>query len=161
MSNNVSKTNRFEFVLSGQRNIMYRVQKTSLGSLNLGGSPFATSMVDLLLPSNKVDFSPLAIQVLLSENYTEWMDAVKWMYDIRKTDDAHLSSEEIGTVIVLDSNNVPIMKVDYFGCYPISITEIDYALDEVESTNNFTLTLNYDSMDITNMITGEKIVYSE
>lgn len=158
---NVTKSNRFLFTMTGFRELSYRVQTASLGSVNLGSTPFATSMANLLVPSNKVDFSPLSIRVLLSENLDEWMDAVKWSFDMTHINDSHLDTVSEGSVTVLSANNFPVMSVTYHGLAPISVSQIDFDITQDETSPTFDLTMSYDSFSITNLITGERIVYSE
>lgn len=158
---NVTKSNRFLFAMTGFRELSYRVQTASLGSVNLGSTPFATSMANLLVPSNKVDFSPLSIRVLLSENLDEWMDAVKWSFDMTHINDSHLDTVSEGSVTVLSANNFPVMSVTYHGLAPISVSQIDFDITQDETSPTFDLTMSYDSFSITNLITGERIVYSE
>lgn len=158
---NVTKTNRFLFTMTGFRELSYRVQSASIGGLNLGSTQFPGRIADLLIPSNKVDFGPLAIKVLLTENYTEWMDSVKWMYDLIRINNSHTETTSEGSLIVLNANNTPIMEIVYHSLAPINITQIDFALDQEESTGTFDLTMSFDSYDIINKITGETIVYGE
>ena len=158
---NVTKSNRFLFTMTGFRELSYRVQTASLGSVNLGSSPFATSMANLSIPSNKIDFSPLSIRVLLSENLDEWMDAVKWSFDMTYINDSHLDTVSEGSVTILSANNFPIMSVTYHGLAPISVSQIDFDITQDETSPTFDLTMSYDSFSIKNLITGEKIVYSE
>lgn len=158
---NVTKSNRFLFTMTGFRELSYRVQTASLGSVNLGSSPFATSMANLSIPSNKIDFSPLSIRVLLSENLDEWMDAVKWSFDMTYINDSHLDTVSEGSVTILSANNFPVMSVTYHGLAPISVSQIDFDITQDETSPTFDLTMSYDSFSIKNLITGEKIVYSE
>ncbi len=158
---NVTKSNRFLFTMTGFRELSYRVQTASLGSVNLGSTPFATSMANLLVPSNKVDFSPLSIRVLLSETLDEWMDAVKWSFDMTHINDSHLDTVSEGSVTVLSANNFPVLSVTYHGLAPISVSQIDFDITQDETSPTFDLTMSYDSFSITNLITGERIVYSE
>lgn len=158
---NVTKSNRFLFTMTGFRELSYRVQSASLGSVNLGSTPFATSMANLLVPSNKVDFSPLSIRVLLSETLDEWMNAVKWSFDMTHINDSHLDTVSEGSVTVLSANNFPVMSVTYHGLAPISVSQIDFDITQDETSPTFDLTMSYDSFSITNLITGERIVYSE
>lgn len=158
---NVTKSNRFLFTMTGFRELSYRVQTASLGSVNLGSSPFATSMANLSIPSNKIDFSPLSIRVLLSENLDEWMDAVKWSFDMTYINDSHLDTVSEGSVTILSANNFPIMSVTYHGLAPISVSQIDFDITQDETSPTFDLTMSYDSFSIKNLITGEQIVYSE
>ena len=158
---NVTKTNRFLFAMTGFRELSYRVQAAAIGSLNIGSSPFPTSHADLSVPSNKIDFSPLSIRILLSENFDEWMDTVKWSFDITKINASHLETVQEGALIVLNANNVPVMSVTYHALAPISITDIDFDLTSEESSPTFDLTMTFDTYTVKNLITGEEIVYSK
>lgn len=147
--------------MTGFRELSYRVQATAIGSLNIGSSPFPTSHADLSIPSNKIDFSPLTIRVLLSENFDEWMDTVRWSFDITKINASHLETVQEGTLIVLNAHNVPVMSVTYHSLAPINITDIDFDLTSEESTPTFDLTMLFDSYSVKNLRTGEEIVYSK
>lgn len=157
----VAKNNRFIFNIIGYRNLSMKIQTTSIGGLNAGMAPFPGRSVDLLLPSNKIDFSPMSVRVIVSEDWREWMEMVKWMYEIPGYNDAHLQQVNDAILTLLNANNVPIVEIQYKACYPISMTEMDMTLIDEETTVTFDLTLSYDSYTVTNLITGEKIVYGE
>lgn len=159
---NVAKNNRFMFNLTGYRDLSYRVQTASIGSINLGSTPYATRNVDLLLPSNKIDYSPMSIRVLVSENFQEWFDAIRWNYDLPYLNAAHLEGNQTGILTLMNANNVPVMEITYHACVPISITEIDFDIAaDGEETLTFDLTLSYDTFSVKNLITGEVLEYGE
>lgn len=157
----VAKNNRFIFNLTGYNEMSMKVQTSSIGGLNVGMAPFAGRAVDLLLPSNKIDFSPMAMRVILSEDWREWMAMVKWFFELPSHNDAHLTQVQDGILTLLNANNTPIIQIKYQGCYPISMTEIDLTLIDEEQVATFDLTLSYDSYKVVNLITGEEIVYGE
>lgn len=160
-NNNTAKNNRFLFQLLGYRNLSLKIQQASIGSLNLGSTPFPTSRADIFVPSNKIDFSPLALRVLLSENYDEWMECVKWAFETTETNNSHIESETTGILTILNANNFPVMEVNYKGLAIINVTEIDFDLTSDEQTQTFDLTLSFDYYNVKNLVTGKEIVYSK
>lgn len=159
---NVAKNNRFMFNLTGYRELSYKVQTASIGSLNLGSSLFSTRNVDLLIASNKIDFSPMSIRVLVSENYDEWFDALRWVYDQPYLNNSHLEGVQTGVLTLMNANNVPVLELSYHACVPISVTEIDFDIaGQEEETLTFELTLSYDTFSAKNLITGEVLEYGE
>ena len=161
MPNTSAKNNRFIFQLSGYRELSWNVQASSFAGLNLGSTPFPTRNVDLMIPSNKIDFGPHTVRILVSENFKEWLDVVRWMYEITKTNDAHLSKSYDGVLIVMNANNTPILEVTYLACAPINTTEITQDMSDDELVTTFDLTMTFDAMKIRIIETGEEIVYGE
>lgn len=156
---NPAKSTSYYFTVTNNRNISLKLQNTSLGSVNLGVAPFATRYSDLNLPDNKLEFGPMTLRFLVSEDFTEWFDIYRWMNDIIRTNDSHLSKVEDGELTILNASNIPIIRVVYKGVYPISLGDLLYSVSDDETSLVCDLVIQYDTYDVENLLTGEKIKY--
>lgn len=154
---NPAKSTSFIFSITNRKDISFRIQNSSVGSVNLGVTPFATPSRDLTIPSNKLDFGPMSLRFLVSENLTEWFEIYKWMIDITKANNAHIDLVETGELTILDSNNREVMRVIYTDVFPLTLGELTYSLVDDEVTLVADLVLIFDGMILENLITGERI----
>lgn len=137
----------------------FRIQTASIGSVNLGVTPFATRTRDLLIPSNKLDYGPMSMRFIVSENLTEWFSVYKWMIEMTKRDDAHTELVETGELTVLDAQNREVIRVIYSDVFPLTLGELTYSLVDDEETLVADLVLVFDKFDVENLITGERLKY--
>lgn len=156
---NVAKSTSFIFTITNRKALSLRIQNATVGSVNLGATPFPTRSADILIPSNKIDFGPMNLQFLVSENLTEWFDIYKWMVDITKNVESHTEFTEVGELTILDSQNREIMRVIYHGIFPLTLGELMYSVVDDEVSLVADLTVQFDKFDLINLLTGEEIIY--
>lgn len=156
---NPAKSTSYIFTITNRKDLSFRIQNTSVGSVNLGAAPFPMQALDALVPGNKLDFGPMNMRILISENLVEWFEIYKWMIDITKTNDAYLSQTETAELTVLDSQNREVMRFIYTGVFPLTLGELSYSLVDEEETLVADLTVSFDKFDVANLITGETLVY--
>ena len=156
---NPAKSTSFVFSITHRKDISLRIQNSTVGSVNLGATPFPGRIADLLLPSNKLDFGPMNLRFVVSEDLREWFEIYKWMIAITKASDAHLSETETAELTVLDSNNREVMRVIYSGIYPLTLGELTYSIADEEVSLVADLTVQFDKFDLVNVVTGEELIY--
>jgi hypothetical protein len=156
---NLAKSTSFLFSVTNRNNLTYKVQTSSVGSINLGAAPFPMAALDGKVPGNRLDFTPLTIRVILSEDLTEWIDIYKWMVEITKTNNSHLESGEYGELTVLNSQNIPTAKFIYKNIWPTVIGDLQYSLVDDEMSLVVDVTFEYDTYDVEIVKTGERISY--
>jgi hypothetical protein len=156
---NPAKSTRFLLTVTNKPDFTYRAQTASIGSINLGAAPFPMGPLDAKVPGNRLDFTPLTIRVIISEELSEWINIYKWMNEITKTNDSHLESTEYSELTVLNSQNVPVVKVIYKGLWPTVLGDLQFSIVDDEVTLFTDVTFEYDSYDIEIVKTGERIKY--
>lgn len=156
---NPAKSTSFVFTVSNRRDLSLKIQSSSVGSVNLGSAPFPSRWVDMNVPGNKLDYGPMTMRVLVSEDLHEWVDLYKWMIEITQTNDAHLSQVEHGELTILNSENIPVLRFIYKGVYPLTLGDLQYSLVEDETTLVCDLTVDFSSFDIHNLVSGERVEY--
>lgn len=158
---NPAKSTSYFFTITNRRDISLKLQNTSLGSVNLGTAPFPTRYADLNIPDNKLDFGPMSLRFLVSEDFSEWFNIYRWMNAIVRTNDAHMSKTESAELTILNASNIPIIRIIYKGVFPISMGDVLYSVTDEETSLVCDLVIQYDTYDVENLITGEKITYGQ
>lgn len=159
LQQNSAKSTSFLFTVTNRKDLSFKIQNSSVGSVNLGAAPFPMRAIDALVPGNKLDFGPMNLRVLMSEGLTEWFDLYKWMIEITKSNAAHLDNVETAELTVLDSQNREVMRFIYTGVFPLTLGELTYSLVDEEETLVADLAITFDKMDVVNLITGEELIY--
>lgn len=158
---NPAKSTSYIFTIANNRDLTFKLQNASIGAVNLGTAPLGSRYIDLNLPDNKIEYGPMALNVLLSEDLQEWFHLYKWMTNITRTNDAHLSLVHDAELTIMNAHNVPIMRFTYKNLYPISLSDIIYSVTDEETTLICPIVVQYDSFDVENLITNETIRYGD
>lgn len=153
---NPARTTSFTFVVSGRRDLTFKIQNAPLSAVQLGGAPFPGQSVDLLAPSNKLAYDPMNINFLVSEDLHEWIDIYRWMFDITKKNGF---SNDTAELTILNSQNQPVARMVYTGIFPLTLGDIQYTVKGEETVISCYVLLQFDSMDIEVIKTGEKITH--
>jgi hypothetical protein len=156
---NTTKSTSFLFTISNKRDLTLKVQSTSIGAVNLGSAQFPIRQTQLTVPDNTLQFDPMTIRFIVSEDLSEWFSVLQWMVDITQTNDAHLTRSEVATLSVLNMNNQEVMRIVYKSIFPITLGDLLFSVVDEEISLSCDLALDYDSYDVINVKTGEKIQY--
>lgn len=156
---NPSRSTNFAFVITSFNDLALRIQNPSVGSVNTGIAPFPTQKLDINVPSNKLDFGPMNMRFLVSEDLSEWIAVYKWMIDIAKTDG--FDKQETAELTVMDSQNQPVVRFIYKGVFPLTLGDLQYSIVDEDVAIVADLAIEYDKFDIEIVATGEIIRYGE
>lgn len=153
---NPARSASYTFIITGRRDLSFKIQNAPLSAVQLGGAPYATRNVDIFIPSNKLSYDPLVLNFLVSEDLDEWISVYKWMDDLsllntQVTDTAELT--------VLNSQNVPVARFVYTGVWPLTLGDLQYTVVGEETVMSCNLSLQYDQLNIEVIRTGEKITH--
>lgn len=160
-SYNPAKSTSYVFNIVNHKDLSFKLQTASIGSVNLGATQYPGQKRDLVIPGNKLDFSPMTVRMLLSETLIEWIEVYEWMIRICQTNPAHLEEEEAAELLILNSQNVPVVRVTYDNLFPLTLGEVFYSIVDDETTLVCDLVLSYDSIAIEHLPTNKKVVYAE
>ena len=158
---NVAKNNTYRFNITNKIQLSLQIQNTPLTSVSLSPAPFPTQRMDLNVPNNKLELSPLNMRFLVSEHLTEWITLYKWMIDLATRDSSHIEHIEIGELTVLDGENQEILRIVYKGLWPMLVGDLQYSTNDDEQTLVCDASFSFDSFSIENVRTGEVIQYGE
>jgi hypothetical protein len=71
---NPAKSSSYFFSITNRKDLSLKLQNASVGSVSLGSTMFPTRPLDLIIPSNKLDFGPIEFRVLVSEDLKEYRE---------------------------------------------------------------------------------------
>jgi hypothetical protein len=147
------KPQRFYFDVSMFPDVAFSVQMATIPSVTLGVASYANPMQDVHFPGEKLTYEPLTVRMMIDEELRSYVELYGWMRqlafpigvaDLASTamtkahippganpgmpmSDAHL--------IILDSNNNPVMKFTFRGAFPIFLGELKF--DTTEDGNTY------------------------
>lgn len=142
-STNYLRPNSFKFLIAKLPNVTYTCQSANLPELQLGVAMQETPFVDVPHPGDKVSFGEFTIRFLINEdlsNYKElydWINSIgvssagtQWgnptlrasVYDSNKYNQVFSDA----ALLIVDSNNVPVVKLNFQDLFPISIEGLDF-----------------------------------
>lgn len=144
------RPNAFRFNIQSLPKVNYFCQSANIPSINLGYATQSTPLRDIPLPGEKVDFGDLIIKFMIQEDMANYIELFNWIISLgfpdnhaqfqtrinqqsfrnpsenttaRKSD---LYEYSDATLLVLDSDNLPIARLNFMDCFPISLTGLDF-----------------------------------
>ena len=154
--------NGFRFNITKFPEVDFFIQDVSLPGMNLGTAVQASSVHDLKIPGETLDFDPLQISFLVDSNMDNYIAVHDWMVglgfpvdnsmftkllsDPKNASFYSVSSKTMSdcTLQILNANNLPIRSFTFVDAFPTSLSGVSFT-----STNTdvryltATLTLEY------------------
>ena len=124
----------------------YFCQAVNVPGLSIGQALINTPGLDIYAPGNKITYNPLNITFLLNEGLQSWKDLHSWFRAIAAptgTNERNVlqklqtqyniqeksSSKDVysdATLTVLSNLNNPILRIQFYNCFPISLSDINF-----------------------------------
>lgn len=112
---------KLEFPLFPEIN--YFITESELPGMTMNGvdTPFRNHATNM--PSNRIEYDPLTLQVIIDEDYKNYEAIHVWMHKITKTEPVY-DQLQAATLSILNSNKNKIIGVKFYGMYPTMIGTI-------------------------------------
>jgi hypothetical protein len=140
---NYLKPNSFKFQVAKLPNVTYTCQSANLPALQMGIAQQTSPFVDMPHPGDKIVFGEFVIRFLINEDMSNYKELYDWIVSMgipergtqfgRPTSRATVfdSAEYAGlfsdaTLMVIDSNNNPVVKLVFQDLFPTSIEGLDF-----------------------------------
>jgi hypothetical protein len=138
------KPNSFRFQIMRAPNITYTCQSANLPSMQIGAAMQPTPFVDIPHPGDKVQFGDFNIRFLINEDMSNYLEIYNWIKEIGVPEggadwDRALTNRvsafrdgnynkafSDGNLIIIDSNNRPIVKMSFHDMFPVNIEALDF-----------------------------------
>ena len=142
---NYLKPNSFRFQIAKLPNITYTCQSANLPPLQLGAAIQTSPFVDIPHPGDKINFGDFTIRFLINEDMSNYKELYDWIvsmgvpsrgdqwgkignrasaFDTEK----YQSNFSDASLIILNSNNNPVVKLNFQDLFPVSIEGLDFDL---------------------------------
>jgi hypothetical protein len=148
------RPNGFRFMIQSLPKVTYFCQAANIPAITLGFAVHHTPLVNIPRPGEKLDFGELTIRFMIQEDMANYIELYDWLIALgfpenhnqfqqrvnaqsfrapqinnldagvqRKTDITEYSD---ATLMVLNSNNLPIVRLNFVDCFPISLSGLDF-----------------------------------
>ena len=141
-----------KYVLQFDRigSVQYFCQTVNIPGMSLGHTNYTTPLIDIPVAGNKLTYNDLSISFTIDEALDSWNQLQLWLRSIaspksmnerstltsfqNKNPNTKLTSYSDATLIVYSALNNPILKVQFYNVFPISLSDIVF--DTKESADN-------------------------
>jgi hypothetical protein len=148
------RPNGFRFMIQSLPKVTYFCQAANIPSMNLGVAKQPTPLIDIPKPGEKLDFGELTIRFMIQEDMANYIELYNWMialgfpenhkqFQKRFADQAfrtpEINNQDVGTqrrtdlpeysdatLMVLNSSDLPIVRLNFIDCFPISLSGLDF-----------------------------------
>jgi hypothetical protein len=146
---NEARSANFIFSIGFERELTFSVQTANIADVTLGETFFYGRPKDMKLPSNKVDQDPLIFDIIVSEDYNEWITIYKWIMQCKNHVGNPQDVIKSCTLSVLDAQNQVHTQFVYLDAFPSQLSGIQYSINDSDSiVLTSTITLNYNRFKI-------------
>lgn len=145
LSTNYLRPNSFRFIIAKLPNVTYTCQSANLPSMTLGAPMQSTPFVDIPQFGDKVAFGEFAVRFLINEDMSNYKELYDWIVGIgvptggdnwgQQTSRANLYKPDDyrqgysdASLMIMDSNNIPVVRVNFQDLFPTSVEGLDFDL---------------------------------
>lgn len=149
---NFLRPNGFRFLIQTLPTVTYFCQSANIPEVSMGNATQFTSLVDIPIPGDKLAYGSLTVRFKIQEDLLNYTELYNWLLGlgfpenhkqhsdfvksqeyrfpglINKTNSAEYSD---ATLLVLGSSENPIAKFNFFDCFPVSLSGMEF-----DSTSN-------------------------
>ncbi len=165
----------FDFILNRCPKVSFYCNQANIPDITLGVAQQTTYLRDIPVPGDKLQYGDLSLQFMVDENCENYLQIYDWItglgypeslqqYDDLKrnsrfypTEDAPFNERSDGTLIVLNSDYNPAVKIKFKEMFPIRLSGIPFSAIETEE-RYFTasVTFKYTIFDMIDVL-GKKV----
>jgi hypothetical protein len=145
------RPNAFKFMVHNIPNTSYFCQAANIPEMNLPPASQPTPLTDIPHPGDKLEFGTLMIRFLIQEDMKNYIELYDWMAglgfpedhkqytdyvkkqeyrfpDISPVAQQGLAQSSDATLLLLDSNNNPKIKINFTDAFPVSLQGMDFEI---------------------------------
>lgn len=149
-----------EFIVTvkGLPNVEFFTQRATIPSISLVPVERANPFKTLYEPGDRITYSELNLSFIVDEQMNNYIEVLNWMKGVTFAEnfDQYKNVNEDGggivsdiSVVVKNSHKNPSIVVDYFDCFPISLSEIQLDTTQQDLTYpEATVVFQYNYFDI-------------
>ncbi len=135
----------FKFSLQKAPKVDFFSKSVSLPNITLGAAIQSTYLRDIPVPGDKLQYGDLDVEFFIDENLENYLQIEQWMralgfpeslseaisLDPQETNLLQAARSD-GTILIYNSNFLPIAKVDFKDMFPTSLTPVQFTADATD-----------------------------
>lgn len=158
----------FKFMIQTLPKVTYFCQSASIPAISMGNAVQATPFVDAPVPGDKLVFGDLNIKFMIQEDMSNYLELYNWLIGLgfpvsrqqysdfikSRQQSAPKNKETFSdsSLLVLGSENKPIVRVNFYDCFPVSLSSVDFDVSSGNTTYfQANATFKYLRYDITQL----------
>lgn len=114
----------FKLEIPGFEEINYFVQTTEIPGLTMSGVDTPYQQYGTNVPSNRIEFDPLNLTMLVDEEYRNYESIYAWMVNLIRTEPVVPTQLKNITLHITNSSKNSIMGIRYHQAYPTMMAAI-------------------------------------
>lgn len=140
---NEARSTNYYLTIGHDRELMFSAQNANIADISIGTTPFYSGKKELKVPSNTMNHSPLVTDILISEDFSEWITIYRWMLDCKNVVGSHLESVRTVTLATMTAQGRPATRFVYGDAFPVEMSGIQYAVND-DNSNVLTMTVTFE-----------------
>lgn len=124
----------YKLDIPGWEGLNYFVQSTELPSVSSGGVETAYQNWATNVPSNRIEFDPLNVNFLVSEDFMNYEELYKWMLQITMTEPVVPEMMKNIVLHITNSSRNHKMMVRFHKAYPTMVGSIPFDSSSNDAT---------------------------
>lgn len=139
----------YKLVVPGLESFNYFSTSVEIPGISSGGIAQPYRDRPMNLPSDRIDYEPLNVDFILSEDFENYNSIRKWMWEFHRGSDPIWTTTKNLQLFVMNSNMVPAMRLEFYHAFPTALggVRFDTAVSD-NDTIHCNVTLAYQAYDI-------------
>jgi hypothetical protein len=136
---NYTSANRAVMTIPSLSMTTYTLTDFEIPSINLEPALFANPFVDKPFPGEKLKWSPLEVEFLVTENLENYYELFRWITDVGAPEDKQVFIDKKDWMMevyitVYNSHNNPTCRFRFLDCCPTDLGTISFT-EEIQETS--------------------------
>lgn len=141
----------YQFSVQKLPKVTYFVQQVSVPAITLGVATQASSVHEIKIPGDRLEYDTLSLTFQVDENLENWNSIYFWMFGLGYPEGHHLYREYIeapinstsltelakgyseGSLMILNSSNRQIQTFNFIDMFPIQLSGLEFDSTDTSS----------------------------
>jgi len=131
----------FRFVLNRAPNIEYFCQAATLPTISMVEAIQTNPFVNIPRPGDKISYEPFTLTFRVDEEMKNYLEIYNWIIGLghpenfrqyKNLDTSRASIYSDGALIILNSNNNPIVRISFEDMFPLSLSPLAFDVTQTD-----------------------------
>lgn len=146
---NPARNSNYICNITGVTTLNLSNQSANVPTINLSSVEFDNKNAynKFYVASNKLNYEPLVLEFLVSEDHREWIECYEWMFFAAKSAVIEAYQRDVELTVYNAQSRIVVSYI-YHNCIPTVLTGMRYATKEDDNTIFSDITLNFERLTV-------------